>query len=139
MLAFWYGVLPLAVGLLGKLPGWALGGGEDLPPGVARDWAAWGRSPGFLRDSAAREGWTGFAALRAPLLAHAIVGDLYAPPRAVERFVELYPNARSEVRRLDPSSPGLAGLAHFSIFRSRYAAVWDGMRDWLLAAAANER
>jgi|CXWL01.1.fsa_nt_gi predicted alpha/beta hydrolase len=133
MAAFWYGLLPATVGLWGHLPSWVLGG-EPLPPGVAREWAAWGRRPGFLTDFAATGGFTGYADFTGDLRAYAIAGDMYAPPGAVARFVDLYPAARSEVVLLDERRPLPERPKHFSVFRPTFRdTLWSEWREWLLA------
>ncbi len=49
----WFVLVPLMSRAFRYLPGWA-GTVEDLPGGVAREWAAWCRRPGFLFDGRRR-------------------------------------------------------------------------------------
>ena len=45
---YWHLIFPAVSRALGYMPGW-MGMKEDLPGGVAREWAAWGRRPSFLQ------------------------------------------------------------------------------------------
>lgn len=56
----WQLVMPFLATVLGRFPSSWFGLGEDLPRGVAHDWAAWGRRREHLGT------WAGHAALRAP-------------------------------------------------------------------------
>lgn len=47
MAVLWYGLVPGVTHAVGYLPG-SLGIGEDLPAGVALEWARWCRTPGYL-------------------------------------------------------------------------------------------
>ncbi|MDP2416533.1 MAG: hypothetical protein U1D25_04125 [Hydrogenophaga sp.] len=49
--------IPLCERLTGRLPGWALGGGEALPGAAALDWSRSGMSPGYFKDDPACAGW----------------------------------------------------------------------------------
>lgn len=113
MAAFWYGIVPGVTRAVGYLPG-SLGIGEDLPPGVALEWAAWCRTPGYLvgADEDAR---AGFAAVRAPVLAFAFDDDPYAPPAAVDALLSLYESA--PVERRDAHRAEFGPLGHFGFFR----------------------
>ena len=44
MWSTWYGLIPALTSVMGYLPMRTFGQGEDLPAGVAREWAAWGRA-----------------------------------------------------------------------------------------------
>jgi predicted alpha/beta hydrolase len=143
---FWHVVLPGAVGIWGYLPKFILGG-EDLPAGVARQWAAWGKRESFLAGTAAHRSAKGYAAVSCPLRAYAIEDDLYAPPTAVARFPTLYPNAASEVRLIGRSGTGplvrvgepAAGPTplpqrpdHFGVFRPAFRdTLWHEWASWL--------
>jgi len=129
--AFWFAILPTAVGAFGYLPSFVLGGGESLPPGAARQWARWGRSPEFLGADAT----PGFAAFRGRLLACAVVGDdFYAPRAAVERFAGFYTaTAAREVRDFAPRSADGRTPRHFTAFASAFRpALAEVVVDFML-------
>ena len=75
-------VLPGVSRVMGYLPARWLGQGEDLPAGVAREWASWCRHPGYIVGALGAE--EAYARFTAPIRAYAIGDDAYAPPAAVE-------------------------------------------------------
>jgi predicted alpha/beta hydrolase len=103
--------LPVMVAVKGYLPMKAFRQGEDVPKGVAREWAEWGRHPRYVRKYADLKGGLGFDRYTGPLRAVAFADDAYAPKEAVEKLLDLYPNARKELML----HPGPAG--HFGFFK----------------------
>jgi predicted alpha/beta hydrolase len=120
MAAIWYGVVPGVTRAIGYLPG-ALGVGEDLPAGVALEWARWCRTPGYFARS------SGFARFHVPLLALGIESDPYAPRVAVDALVSLYSNARVTRREL-----AYPRLGHFGFFRERNEELWPEVSSFLV-------
>jgi predicted alpha/beta hydrolase len=122
--------LPAVAKLLGYFPGSRLGFGEDLPPGVALEWASWCRQPQYLVGALGVH--AGYARVRAPLRAYAISDDPFAPLPAVEALAVLYPNARWQTRRLAPRELGVKDIGHFGFFRERFRdSLWRETADWL--------
>jgi predicted alpha/beta hydrolase len=122
--------LPGTAKLLGYFPGSRLGFGEDLPPGVALEWASWCRHPQYLVGAlgAAER----YARLRARLWAYAISDDPFAPLGAVKALLALYPGARHELRRVTPRELGEKSIGHFGFFRERFRdSLWRESADWL--------
>jgi predicted alpha/beta hydrolase len=122
----WWIAIPAVTGVAGYMP--MLGGGEDLPRGVAREWARWGRHPDYILSYAGidRSRYREFAA---PILACCIEGDSYAPRPAVEALLKGYPKANPEIRMLS----GDGGVGHFGFFRPRFRdTLWVQAREWLL-------
>jgi predicted alpha/beta hydrolase len=123
-----HALLPSVSALLGRFPMHALGMGEDLPGGVAREWASWCRHP---RYAAGAVGAEGYARLTAPIRSYWASDDRYAPRAAAEALFELYPNAVSkELVALDARAHG--GIGHFGFFRERLRdTLWRDMAEWL--------
>lgn len=122
--------LPALSRLHGYFPGSRLGFGEDLPKGVAIEWASWCRHPRYLVGALGAE--ERYARLRAPLRAYAISDDRFAPARAVAALLELYPNAKGEMRRVDPRGLGVRSIGHFGFFREAFRdSLWREAADWL--------
>lgn len=131
--ALWYAIVPGIASTLGYLPG-SLGIGEDLPGGVAREWARWCRTPGYVvgADGDARR--DGYRRLRAPVLAFGFDDDDYAPPAAVDALLELYENARVTRRQVSRRE---ARVGHFGFFRERFRPTfWKEAAAFLEAPAA---
>lgn len=124
--------LPLVPRLLGYFPGARLGFGEDLPAGVAIEWARWCRHPEYLVGALGVH--AAYARFRAPLRAYAIADDAFAPRRAVEALLALYPNSPGEVRPVEPRELGAKAIGHFGFFRERFRdTLWREAADWLEA------
>lgn len=123
------GAIPLANAAFGYVPGW-LGLGEDLPAGVAAEWARWCLSPGYLLDHVpwAREA---YARLDAPVRLYAVTDDTYAPLRAVKALARLLPVA--EIKVVTPAEVGARRLGHFGPFRPAARVLWDEIATTLLA------
>lgn len=122
--------LPLVSRLYGYFPGSRLGFGEDLPAGVAQQWASWCRHPRYLVGSLGVDAQ--YARVRTPIRAYAISDDAFAPLRAVEALRALYPNAQWETRRVRPADVGARSVGHFGFFRERFRdSLWRETADWL--------
>lgn len=125
--------LPALSRLHGYFPGSRLGFGEDLPQGVAIEWARWCRHPRYLVGALGAE--ERYRRVRSRLRAYAISDDPFAPARAVQALLELYPNARGEVRRVDPGELGVKTVGHFGFFRETFRdSLWREAADWLESA-----
>jgi predicted alpha/beta hydrolase len=123
MAALWYGVVPGVTRAVGYLPG-SLGIGEDLPPGVALEWAAWCRTPGYLVGGPGAPRKAGFARLRAEMLAFGFDDDPYAPPAAIDALLSLYENA--SIERVHVARAEVGAIGHFGFFRDRFRkGLWD--------------
>ncbi|GAC1382768.1 MAG: alpha/beta fold hydrolase [Pseudarthrobacter sp.] len=129
----WHAVMPALTWWYGYFPGKRLGWLEDLPKGVATDWA---RSP---RDFNARlPGTVGEeirahqAAFTADTLAVAATDDPFATEAAVARGLSYYPNSTAMLVQLKPEDFGLKEIGHFSLFHTRFRdTFWAGTVRWL--------
>jgi predicted alpha/beta hydrolase len=134
--ALWYGIIPVLVPLLGRLPAAVLGGGEDVPGGVAREWAEWGRARDYVLSHARPRGGLGFTRLSAPILSYAFPDDDLAPLPTVEALLGYYTAARGEVRLVRPADVGARSIGHFGFFRERFEpTLWRDAAEWLARAA----
>jgi len=125
-----HAVLPLVPRLLGYFPSSRLGFGEDLPAGVAIEWASWCRHPRYLVGALGAQ--DRFARFNAPLRAIAATDDAFAPPRAARALLDLYPSARRELRQVAPRDAGVERIGHFGYFRERFRdTLWREAADWL--------
>ncbi len=117
----WYGfvmrtAIPGLVARFGYLPGWA-GLGEDLPAGVALQWARWCTAKEYLfselpqlREHMAR--WHG------PMLALSFDDDGFAPRGSVEWLHAHFERASIEHRHLSAAVLGTPSIGHFGFFRA---------------------
>lgn len=67
--ALWHLLIPGLCTACGYFPGRVLGSAQDLPSGVAREWARWGRFPGYVADDEGGALAAGFAGLTLPIRA----------------------------------------------------------------------
>lgn len=124
----WFVLVPALTRLFGYLPG-RFGTKEDLPGGVAREWARWGRRPGYLMEPELRQGFERF---RGPLLAYSIADDPYAPRPAVEALLDYYSEADVHHRHIAPRDVGAGEIGHFGFFRERFReTLWRDSAAWL--------
>lgn len=136
MFLLWHALMPAMTGVLGYLPMKRFTGGEDLPSGVARQWASWGRHPEYVLASAMAQRDQGHARFDRPILAYALTDDWYAPVRSVEALLGCYRSAPKELRLLSPKEAGVPRIGHFGWLKpSLKDALWEPARRWLLERA----
>jgi predicted alpha/beta hydrolase len=123
-----YVVLPLLARLLGYVPMSWLGAGEDLPRGVAEEWARWCRHPKYLLgdETLPLERYRSFWA---PVLAYSFGDDKWGTREAVDAMMQAYPNL--ERRHLEPSDVGLPAIGHLGFFRPVCQSLWPDVVRWL--------
>jgi len=119
----WRALVPTLTASFGYLPGQA-GLGEDLPRGVANEWARWCSSPDYLishhPDAAER-----FARFDKPMLLYSFSDDMFAPRRAVQALVARMPQAKLEERQIDPREHGDKPIGHFGFFKAGFEhSLW---------------
>lgn len=137
----WHAFMPALSGLLGYFPGKRLGWLEDLPQGVALEWA-FRLHPRFHRfyrrlphaspviDGAELE--RRMAAVGADILAVADVEDPYATPAACRRLLAHFTGARRRFVQLDLARESLPAMGHFAFFHARYRdSLWPRAVAWL--------
>lgn len=129
--AIWYAVIPVTTHLFGYGPGRLLGIGQDMPAGVALEWARWGRIPHYISGPDGRPDRAGFETFRGPIRSYAIEDDDYAPQAAVEALLGFYANAPRELRLVRPAEAGVSSIGHFGFFRERFKPLWEETAAWL--------
>lgn len=123
MLLLWYGFIPGLCALCGYFPGSRLGLGEDLPAGVALEWARGGRHRNYILDLYGGTELDHFAQFTAPMIVYSIGDDTYAPRPTVEKLLDFYPNAshtRKHIRPADLGSIPSGILASFAADLNRH-------------------
>lgn len=132
----WFAMHVLIPGLshlLGYFPSSKVGLGEDLPQGVALEWARWCRSPNYLFDHLTDAEHAAYRRFRAPLLSYKVTDDSFASADAVERLLAFYPHSRPLLRPVSPRELGARALGHFGPFRSAHReTLWPELLDWLM-------
>jgi len=124
--------MPLTARLLGYVPWSWFSKAEDLPKGVAQEWAKWCRDPKYLLGDPTLP-LAGFADFAAPVLAYSFTDDDWGTAKAVDAMMKAYP--KLDRRHVSPRDAGLESLGHFGFFRKNAAQLWHEAADWLEGAA----
>ncbi len=124
---------PAMARAVGYIPWSKFGGGEDLPAGVAREWARWCRDPRYLFGDPTLP-LHRYAAFEAPVLAYSFDDDDWGTARSVDTLMREYP--RVQRRHVAPAEVGLRAIGHFGFFRPGAAGMWPDVVKWLGAPAA---
>jgi len=121
-------LLPLGARLLGYAPSAALGLGENLPAGVARQWGQWCAAGGYATNAVRGRPEADFhAQVRSPVtVLHALDDDI-ANPATVADLLRTLPAAPHQVLQVDPAQFGLAAIGHLDWFRSSHQGLWPLM------------
>lgn len=138
MLALWWLLIPGLTALTGRFPGsWI--GTANLPAGIARSWARWGRSPHYVCDARGLPLRPHNDDIAMPLRWMSFSDDPIAPFDAVEALRPYYPKAAIERLHLAPADLGAESVGHFGFFRKSIARrPWDEIADWLELRARDD-
>lgn len=121
-------LMPVLTRLFGYFPWSLVARGEDLPGGVALEWASWCRRPNYLLDDDSLP-LERFARFSVPVLAYSIDDDDWGTRRAVDDMMRAYPNV--ERRHVVPADYGLPALGHMGWFREGAEPLWREAIEWL--------
>jgi predicted alpha/beta hydrolase len=136
MWVHWHLVLPAVSTALGYASMSALGMGEDLPAGVARQWARWGRRPDFLLSDCTPAERERYRRLGFPIRAYHLADDTFAPRAAVEALLDFYRGARTELVSRAPAELDVPAIGHFGWLKPTFReTLWREMAAWLLSRA----
>lgn len=137
VLYFWFVLVPLATRLFGYFPGRKLRKVGDLPAGVIMQWRKWCLNPRYSVGAEGEGVRQRYANVRFPVMALSITDDELMTLRGTHSLIDLYENARREVRRIAPADLALRRIGHFGPFRSEQETrLWPRMADWLTGLAA---
>jgi predicted alpha/beta hydrolase len=132
----WHLAVPAVVRTLGYFPAKRFRLGEDLPGGVALDWACFATHEAYLVDRRGRPLRVGFDTMRAPVLAFSFRDDHRAPAANIEALHGNYRRARVEYCHVDPADFGASEIGHMGFFSSAFRkSLWSKSMDWLVEAA----
>lgn len=128
----WYVLIPVLANLYGYLPSKLLGLGEELPKGVALEWAKVCRNRNWLFPYLEeRENF--YPTIRQPILAISIEDDFYAPQKAVDKLhFEVYQNAQIDRKHILLNEVGGQAVGHFGFFRKKFQPHFGKLTlEWL--------
>lgn len=137
----WHLIMPLLTWFFGYFPGKTLGWLEDLPAGVAMEWATrvhpvfhkrYHRLPHARPPAPKAELEARMSALQAEILAVADARDPFATLTATRRLLDYFPRSERQFARLRPRHLGLPKLGHFGFFHDRFRnTLWADSLRWL--------
>lgn len=119
LLPLWYVAMPMAVTLQGFFPSARLGLGEDLPGGVALEWAKWCKSPEYYYGEFASGLPNRFFEIQGPIRVYQITDDSHAPEKSIKGLIKYLPDAHVQIRKIEPSEIKKGSIGHFGFFRSK--------------------
>ena len=130
---FWYVVAPTLSYKRSYFPAHLVKiGPKDVPSGVIKQWASWGRTKGYLFDEKHGFDLTTYHDLSIPILAYSFTDDHFSPYKAVDALLENYPNVEIEHKSVKPSDHNRKHIGHFGFFRkSMRESLWEEALDWL--------
>lgn len=120
-------VLPLLSRIFGYFPWSRFAPGEDLPAGVAIEWARWCRSRNYLLDDKSLP-LDRYASFKAPILAYSIDDDDWGTAKSVDEMMSAYPNVTRD--HIDPKAHGINSLGHMGYFRPKANPLWEIAYNW---------
>ncbi len=139
MAMMWHYIMPALTRIVGYFPGKVLRLGEDIPAGVALEWAA-RRGPQLASERHVAEfGGTRTAMLlerarklRGDVLVVSFRDDVFATSAAVSRLLTVYPGL-APTRTEHASKDGVAKVGHFAFFRrGAEEPYWSPVYDWVI-------
>lgn len=128
---FWYFLIPFFTRLVGYFPAKKLGLFEDLPAGVAYQWASWAKTPGYmfhdLPDAIEK-----FTSVQVHALMISFSDDRIAPPLAVKELMRFYTRIKWSHWELKPEDILAKDIGHFGFFKKRMEeTLWKEMLEWI--------
>lgn len=142
MALFWHFIMPAITRATGYFPGRFLHLGEDLPAGVALQWAA-RRRPTWQPEATAddvRRAHSMIARYRevaGTALAIGFADDAFATDAGTRRFLSAFPKIRAQLLRVSPTDVGLVKIGHFGFFRrSAEQSLWPVVSKFLQGGPA---
>lgn len=118
-------LMPLGIRLKGYAPTSAIGLGEDLPAGVARQWGQWCAAGGYATNATRGRPEHDFHAdVRTPITILYAEDDDIANAATVADLMRTFPLAPKQVRAVKPAHHDLRDLGHINWFRRSHRGVW---------------
>ena len=129
---FWYAAIPALTALCGYFPASRLGLGQDLPAGIARQWAEWGRDRDYIRSATVGPQPQFYDDVRCRLRTYQVERDRLAPERAIRAWHDWFPNAEREFVNLGSHNPAGRKIGHFGFFDPAIGAgEWPALADFV--------
>jgi predicted alpha/beta hydrolase len=137
--------MPALTRIFGYFPAKLLRLGEDIPAGIALQWAA-RRSPEFRPEATASDAsrarlmMARYEAVSGPALVIGFPDDAFATAAGIRRLLTGFPGLRADVSVIKPSDVGMKAIGHFGFFRREAAtALWPNVVPFVEQAPASSK
>lgn len=128
---FWYFLIPFFTKIFGYFPAAKLGLFEDLPAGVAHQWARWAKSENYLFSEFPEEKKK-FESLQLPALMINFSDDKLAPGPAVHDLMAKYSQLKWSQWQLKPDDVMQRSIGHFGFFKKdMQQSLWTETTSWM--------
>ncbi|MEZ5566361.1 MAG: alpha/beta fold hydrolase [Gammaproteobacteria bacterium] len=128
----WYVAIPLLTAIATTFPASRFGLGQDIPAGVARQWASWGRDPDYIRSDRVGPQPQYYDAIRCALRTYCIENDPLASEPSVHAWHAWFPNAEREFVKLGAQEASGPRMDHFGFFKPDIGgAQWPALADFI--------
>lgn len=126
---FWILGLTLASRMYGYAPAKKLRQGENLPKGVALQFASWCTDPDYFQryfESGAVPLF--YRQYKGPLTSIQITDDPMANEITANKLLTFYPNAQKRVQRIAPADLGVRKIGHTGFFSRKFkGSLWSDL------------
>jgi predicted alpha/beta hydrolase len=125
-------LVPVLTFAFGYLPMKRFRQGEDMPKGVALEWARWCLTPDYMFGDVELKSKENVKRFSGPILAYGITDDTWATSRAIDRLTRNFTEASVTYRRVCPSELDVSSIGHFGFFKPIFRAnLWRESAEWL--------
>jgi predicted alpha/beta hydrolase len=137
MAMLWHGLMPALTHALGYFPARRLGLGDDIPRGVALQWAS-RRGPSMQFKEGKDVGRARRALLRCrnvhgPALILSVTDDAFATEAGTHRLLSYFPGLKPRFMRVSPADVGARRVGHFGFFRRNLQFIlWPRVLAYIL-------
>ena len=98
--------------------------GEDLPKGVALEWAKWGRHPKGM-EACIGDKIQSFHSIHSHILSLSFDDDFFASSKCVDYMQKVYKNANIKRQHFKSNDVGNLPVGHFVFFKRKYLQYFE--------------
>lgn len=119
MQALWYVLIPFLSKTFNYFPSGSITRMEDLPKGMALEWAKWCKKPNYHFDCIENV-QEDYNKIKCKIVSYSIDHDFYATVSAVDWIASKFTKAKVSRVHLKPQDFGLKSIGHFDFFRVQF-------------------
>lgn len=102
-----------------------LGMGENLPKNVAKQWALFCSKPGYVKNAIGKTIFDDFHdQIEIPITAFWVTDDEIATEANVKDLLRLYPNATTQIIKVEPKEYEHSAIGHMLMFKKSHQNIW---------------